>query len=127
MRKRSINKGKSAIIFLTILTLVFYIFYLYVKYSNDRESVSSIYDDENDQLRQPYQSVFTVLVIAGSLFLFVVAAMLGKNAVFPIWVVLVIMVWAVGWVIDHIAALLAGKQARYREMPKIQQTTYTFG
>ena len=100
------------------VSLLFYMFYLYGKYAKDREAVASFYDDQKDQLRAPYHTIMWVLMGIAACFLLAVAVIFGPGApaVFGLFVAIF---WGIGWVIDHLAAKIAGKDARYTDLPRM--------
>lgn len=105
------------IAYLVVCTF-FYMFYLYGKYANDRQAVASFYDDEKDQLRSPYHAIMLALLAILFIFLFALSVTSGPGGQ-GVFIILFAMVWGVGWVIDHFAAVIAGKTSRYKEFPRV--------
>lgn len=100
---------------ISLANLGFYLFYLYLKYANDREAVRPYYDDEKKQLLQPYVNVSIGLVVPWLIIGFICLVMtvkgnIGSGGQFIVYVVFAI-VFAIAWVIDRLAAAIAGKKA----------------
>jgi hypothetical protein len=106
------------------VAFIFYVFYLYGKYAHDRASVSAFYDDATDRLKQPYHTVMWVLLAVPLLLFAGVSVVATGPGMIGFFMFLVLVMWAIGWMIDHFAALVAGVPARYITINELENTKF---